>query len=99
MSLTGLQCVSCEFDWFSVQDQICGIVCTPRVCTPPDKKTMLPMLPPDVLQLIADILWFDVRKYEHNGRTCISRPNWQQANYVYRAAVSDVLLTYRTHVN
>ena len=42
--------------------------------------------------MIADILWFDIDEWIHNGRRYIYRRNWLQANYLYYLASSDVLL-------
>ena len=53
-------------------------------------------LPPDVLEKIADILWFDVIAYNRiAGRRCVHRSNWAAANYLYKLAASDIMLAGR----
>ena len=44
-------------------------------------------LPSDVLERIADLLWFQMVVPEKRKR---GRPNWAVANYLYKLAASDV---------
>ena len=69
---------------------------------------LLELLPRDVLERIADMLWFneDALWFDHLGRikrgkrwigrSKRGRPCWQEANYLYQLAQSDVMLTHKS---
>lgn len=58
----------------------------------PVRGVRLVLLPADVLERIADMLWYDVILVRKNGQWFEVRGNWEAANYLYKLAESDVML-------
>ena len=59
-----------------------------------ESMNLLELLPREVLERIADMIWFDEMtvRVRRGKRGCLY---WQEANYLYQLAQSDVMLTHK----
>ena len=59
-----------------------------------ESMNLLELLPREVLERIADMIWFDEMAVRvRRGKR--GRLYWQEANYLYQLAQSDVMLTHK----